>query len=828
MPEKTFFADLILPLALPELFTYRVPREMAGSIKKGQRAVVPFGRGNRLYSGIVNEIHERVPQYQPKYIEGLLDDEPVVNDFQFKLWDWIKDYYLCTPGEVMNAALPGALKLASETRVVLNPGYNGRGDELDNNEFLVAEALETQNVLSLNEVSELLQKKNIHPFIKSLIEKGVILIEEELKEKYKPKKESFVRLGPAAAAEEKLQTLFDELEKAPRQLEILMTYIQLAQPFSSQIKSVKKSKLLKKANASSGSLKSLEEKNVLITFKEETGRLKKFSDKTRETKKLNEDQKAALKEVKSAFSENKVVLLHGVTSSGKTEVYIKLIEEAVSCGEQVLYLLPEIAITTQIIERLRVFFGNKVGVYHSRYSDNERVEVWNKVLKNGEKDSKEDYQIIIGARSAMFLPYNNLGLVIVDEEHENTYKQFDPAPRYHARDTSIVLSSFHGADVLLGSATPSVESYFNAKEGKYALVEMKKRFGNVMMPEIFCADVKEEMRKKKMKSHFSSMLVKKIEDVLENKEQIILFQNRRGFSPYLICETCGSVPQCKNCDVSLTYHKKIQLLKCHYCGYSLNIPDLCTHCGSSEVRLKGFGTEKIEEELNLFFPESKVARMDLDTTRAKNAYHRMISDFEDGNIDILVGTQMVTKGLDFDHVALVGILNADNMLNFPDFRAFERSYQLMAQVSGRAGRKKKRGKVIIQTYNPDHTIIEKVIDNDYVGMFKDEIIERRNFHYPPFQRLISLTLKHKKTDVLNRGADELADGLKRQFGKRVLGPEYPSVARVRNYYQKKILIKIERESSLNKAKQLLMKSINRFKARSKSKSVRVVIDVDPL
>ncbi|NQX99350.1 MAG: primosomal protein N', partial [Flavobacteriales bacterium] len=584
----------------------------------------------------------------------------------------------------------------------------------------------------------------------------------------------YVRLTEFADKEKNLEQIFNDIGRAKKQLDTLMMFIKLNERYGNEPKEVKKLELQKVANVSASIITQLVKKNIFEIYEIAVDRIGNYKNERIKDKTLNEHQIKALAEIKTQFKEKDVILLHGVTSSGKTEIYIKLIQEAIEKGKQVLYLLPEIALTTQLITRLQKVFGDIIGVYHSKFNENERVEVWNKVL-DFEATKSSKFQIVMGARSAMFLPFSNLGLIIIDEEHENSFKQYNPAPRYNARDTSIVLANIHKAKVLMGSATPAVETYWNAKEGKYGLVEITKRHGGVQMPEILCADIKEATRKKKMKSHFSPLLMELMEEAFKNKEQIILFQNRRGYAPFMICEECGHVPECNNCDVSLTYHKHNNVLKCHYCGSSKKTPTVCAACGSAKNTLKGFGTEQIEEELAIYFPKIKIARMDADTTRAKNAYHRLITDFEDHNIDVLVGTQMVTKGLDFDNVSLVGILNADNMLNFPDFRAFERSYQLMSQVSGRAGRKKKRGKVLIQTYDPYHTIIRQVIEHDYLGMYKDEISQRKKFKYPPFQRLIHFTMKHRDRNKLNEGAREFVGALKIKFGERVLGPDFPVI-----------------------------------------------------
>lgn len=818
---KTYFVDVILPLALPNTFTYRVPRELSSSITVGTRVTVQFGK-SKLYSAIIRSIHETAPaHYEAKYIHNVLDEEPIVNEKQFELWEWMADYYMCTIGEVMAAALPNGLKLSSETRVILRENSEVDYHQLTDREFLITEALEVNNVLSLKEMSEILGLKEVYPIVKSLLAKEVIVVEEELKARFKPKMAKYIELAQNHQSEEALYKLFDELAKAKKQLALLMKYIELSQYFSGKVLPVKSSALKKSANASAASLKSLVEKAIFVETEVEVGRLA-VDDEVNENASLSDIQQEAFESINEQMQKHTVTLLHGVTGSGKTEIYIQLIHQALDQGKQVLYLLPEIALTTQIITRLKKFFGDRVGVYHSRFNENERVEVWNNLVK------KENHQVILGARSAMFLPFSDLGLIIVDEEHETTFKQFDPAPRYNARDASVVLAQLHQAKVVLGSATPSVETYYNATKGKYGWVELLQRFGGNHMPEVFVADLKEDTKKKKMRNHFSEMLFLAVEEALENKEQVILFQNRRGFSPFIQCETCGWVPYCKRCDVAMNYHKYSNQLKCHYCGYEKSLPKTCDACGAATVKLKGFGTEKIEEDIELLFPKAKVARMDLDTTRSKNAYQQIISDFEDRNIDILVGTQMVTKGLDFDNVSLVGILNADQMLNFQDFRAFERSYQLMSQVSGRAGRRETRGKVIIQSFQPYHPIIRQVIDHDYQGMFKGQVLERRNFKYPPFYRLVELSVRHRDKSLTEEAAKHLAKLLRNGFKDRVLGPEFPPVARIRNRYYMNILLKIERTISLKQAKKRLNDTLIDFRQHPEFKKTQVVINVDPV
>jgi primosomal protein N' (replication factor Y) (superfamily II helicase) len=835
MDRLTLFADVILPLPLPGTFTYRVPFELNDSVGVWRRAVVQFGK-KKIYTAIIVNIHEIPPKnYQVKYILSLLDEKPVMNELQYSFWQWIAGYYMCESGEVMNAALPSALKLASETRIILNPDFDRNTDILNEKEYLIAEALDVREKLTLTEVESIIEQKKVIPVIKGLIEKNVVILEEELEQRVKPKTEVYLGLNDEYRSDQKLKELFDQLEKrAFKQVEVMMAWISLAEFGQGKEKKVSRMDLLGKVKSGAQPLSSLIEKGVLEIQKEVVSRLDAFTATDNpDSIVFSEHQQKAIDAIKAAGSASEVVLLHGITSSGKTEIYIKLIHETLLLGKQVLYLLPEIALTTQIISRLRKYFGDKVGVYHSRYNEQERVEIWNKVQKrsNGAQNDSpvsQKYQVVIGPRSAVFLPFSDLGLIIVDEEHDPSYKQYDPAPRYHARDAAIYLAHLHKAKVLLGTATPSIESYFNAQSGKYALVDLDRRFGEMQLPEIFIADLKNEVRFKTMKSHFSSVLLDHVNEALRNKEQIILFQNRRGYSLRLLCDTCGWIPECKNCDVSLIYHKHNNQLRCHYCGYSRRVPERCDACGSAHLQMKGFGTEKIEDELAILYPDLKLKRMDLDTTRSKFAYQNIISDFENRRIDILVGTQMVTKGLDFDNVSVVGIMNADGLISFPDFRSYERSFQLMAQVSGRAGRKTKRGRVVIQTYNPQHAVIKDVINNDYLSMYRSQILERRNFKYPPFYRLINLILKHKDPRVLNDGARELAVLLRNDFQKQVLGPEYPLVSRIKNLYIKHIMIKLERDTTLEGKKKRIRDMLDTFRGNAVYKSIRIQLDVDPV
>lgn len=824
--HKTYFVDLILPLSLPKTFTYRVPRDWNELVRVGQRVIVQFGQGRKQYSALIKKIHEQAPaKYQAKYLLSIVDEYPIVSEQQLEFWDWLAEYYMANVGEVMSAALPAGLRLASESKIVLHPEYQAVVNDLSDEEFLLIEALELRQLLKIEEISDILDVKHVQPKLRKMIEKKAIMVEEEIKLRFKPKMVDYVRLSEQYRSEANLQKAFDQLERAQRQLEVLMNYLQMSNHFTPKPQEVKKLDLQKQSNVSSSLFNELVKKDILEVYAVEAGRLH-TEEASKKAKALSTYQQKAYEEVKQGFDQDKTVLLHGVTSSGKTEIYIKLIQEAIDQKKQVLYLLPEIALTTQIVQRLQLIFGEKIGVYHSRFNENERVEVWNAVNKFN-PDHYEDFQIILGARSAMFLPFQDLGLVIIDEEHEATFKQYDPAPRYQARDSAIYLANMQNAKVLLGSATPSIESFHHAQEGKYHYVNLSKRFGDIQLPEILIADIAQATKRKQMKSHFSPELLKMMEESLEDKKQIILFQNRRGYSPVMTCETCGHSPQCINCDISLTYHKYKKQLNCHYCGYHIPLPSTCPACGDTNLRVKGFGTEKIEEELAIYLPEAKIQRMDLDTTRAKQAYHQIITAFQEGEVDILVGTQMVTKGLDFENVALVGVLNADNLLHFPDFRSFERAYQLMSQVSGRAGRKGKRGRVLIQTYNPEHQIIRQLIDHDYEGMFRNEIIDRRNFRYPPFYRMITLTLRHRDQAKVGKAAAYLADQMKGAFVERVLGPEAPMVERVRTYYLQQIVLKLEKGLHLKKSKSVLKDILNDFQARDEFKSIRLGIDVDP-
>lgn len=820
------YADVILPLALPELFTYAVPENLRDGIRRGQRVVVQFGR-HRVYAAIVFNLHNQPPaNYTTKEILSVIDDQPIVNNEQFRLWQWISDYYLALPGEVMSAALPSALRLQSESVIVPNEEFDGDASALTDREYLIYEALQLKPELTISDISKILSIKFVMPVLRNLVKKKVVLVLETLDDKYKPRFVEMVSLHPDMGNDDKaVEEVIAAIEKkAPKQVDLLLAFYQHTRELGQT--DVVKSYLLKKAHVASSVLAALEKKKVLQVTSVQADRLPVYNGDVVPPKSLSPDQEQALTDIRQAFDNKKVTLLHGVTSSGKTELYIHLIEDKLRENKQVLYLLPEIALTTQIIRRLQRHFGNKLLVYHSRFNENERVEVWNKILDDNLSDSSA--RIVIGARSSVFLPFSKLGLVIVDEEHDHSYKQDDPSPRYNGRDVAVVLANQQDADVLLGSATPCLESYFNALSGKYALVNLNKRHAGLEMPEVELVDLKRAVKRKEMNGNFSARLIERITEVLANGYQVILFQNRRGFAPFLECNACSWVPTCLNCDVSLTYHKVKNELRCHYCGYVAAIPIKCGTCGEHDIRMRGFGTERIEEDLKILLPEAKIGRLDHDTTRSKMGYQRILGEFEEGNIDILVGTQMVTKGLDFDRVNLVGILNADSMLHFPDFRSYERGFQLMSQVSGRAGRKNQTGSVLLQTYVPGNWVLQHVIRHDFKGFYEKELVERYKFGFPPYTRLIELRLKHKDPYKIDKSADALTKELKKTFGKRILGPTIPTVMRIRNYYLRTVLIKLEKTLSVADVKRKLTKSINDFKKIPDHHQLIVQIDVDPV
>jgi primosomal protein N' (replication factor Y) (superfamily II helicase) len=752
--KENLFADIILPLAVRGRFSYRIPEELIGAARPGVRVTIQFG-GNRIYTGIISDVHNRPPDTKNiKPLISVIDETPLISGIQLKFWSWIADYYLCTVGEVMKAALPSEIGL--------------------NN--------------------------------------------------YKPRLETYIELS-SQFSDAELNKILDRLEKAPKQQEMLAAWIRLSgYSESSETKALKKSVLLSETRSSSGIIDALVLKGFLLEVSHEVTRLDVSGDNREPVKVLSEAQAVAYRKVRALFTGKDIVLMHGVTSSGKTELYIHLIEEQLKAGKQVLYMLPEIALTTQIIERLKKHFGAVTGVYHSRFSEPEKAEIWRKV---SDENPHSGYRLILGVRSSLFLPFSKLGLIIVDEEHDGSYKQQDPAPRYHARDSAIMLAALHNAKTILGSASPSIESYNNAVNGKYGLVELKERFGNIRLPDIILANTRDAYRKKLMVSHFTPELLYAIDEALGNEEQVILFQNRRGFSPYIECSECGWIPVCVQCAVNLTYHKGIGRLVCHYCGYSTGMPGKCGSCSSTGMVTKGFGTEKIEDEIKIVFPAARVERMDQDTTRKKNSFNKIIKAFENRKIDILIGTQMISKGLDFENLTVVGVLNADNLLNYPDFRAHERSFQLMEQVSGRAGRRQKQGKVVIQTSDPANKIIRMVLRHDYQSLFRLQKEERMTFNYPPFCRMVKINIKHKERSLLNLYADLLGHELKEIFGKRILGPESPVISQVQSWYIKTILIKIEREKPPSRAKQLIAEAIEKISREKGAGGLRIAVDVDP-
>lgn len=811
------FAEVIIPFSLPRTYTYRIPREQEPAAAPGMRVSVQFG-SRKVVAGIIQSLHHTPPAgYQAKYILSLIDEAPLVTQVQLKFWEWISAYYMAAIGEVMNASLPAALKLESETKICLNPDFDIEGTELDDREYLIIEALQIKHELSIGDISEILQLKNTLGILKSLVVKEAIVMQENLEEKYKQKTQTCIRINPIYEDEVAMHSLFNTLEKHEKRLSVVMAIISL----KNQNTPISKKQVLAKSGASDAVLKTLEKKGIIEIYQVQVDRLAMEQLPTDQFE-LNPDQEEALGQIHAHWENLDTVLLKGVTSSGKTHVYVKLIEEQLKLGKQVLFLLPEIALTSQMVQRIRKYFGSSCQAFHSRFSDQERVEIWNKVLD-------KRIQLIIGARSALFLPYRDLGLVIVDEEHETSYKQQDPSPRYNARECALYLAKLHHAKSLLGSATPSFESYSNALAGRFGLVRMEKRFGDLPQPELLIADLAEENRTKQLVgNYFSSVLHQGIQACLEAGEQVILFQNRRGYAPVIECESCRWVPKCENCDISLTYHKYNDSLKCHYCGYQQKLPESCHACGSTFLNLKGFGTEKIEDELSLLFPQARILRLDLDSARSKNGHEQILNDFGEGKADILVGTQMIGKGLDFEKVSLVGIINADQLLYFPDFRAHERSYQLISQVAGRAGRKHKQGRVIIQTNSPNHPVIMHILDQSYEALYESECLERENFHYPPYFRIIRISVRHKDVRMAQEAAWRLRSRLEKTFGENILGPESPHVSKIRNYYIRELIIKIHRNNaSLQQYKNFIRQQMQQVMEHPDFKRVIFAVDVDP-
>ena len=810
----TAFAEVLLPLALPQTYTYAVPSALMEKIQPGCRVEVVLK--NKRYAGIIKTTFYTPPSFPTKEILNVLDDDPVVYPQELLLWSWVSSYYMCSEGEVMAAALPAHFKLSSETILLLNEEYGDDLTGLSNEEYLVAEALLIKKQLNITEVQQLLDIPHVIPVIKKLIDKKVCVVWEELSERYKIKKENFIMLNPQYAQEEALSGLLNSWTKTPKQMELLLSYLHVNKTAGE----VTQTELLKKSGASAAQLKGLIDKKILFAEKRSVDRIKAMPKAMEVAFELSPAQQTALQQVRDSFNNKSVCLLHGVTSSGKTQLYIKLIEEYYKSGQQILYLLPEIALTAQMIRRLQFHFGGNIAIYHSKFNNNERVELWNKIRT-------AEIRIVLGARSALFLPFKNLGLILVDEEHDPSFKQQDPAPRYNARDTAIYYARLFNAKVLLGSATPSIETYYNAKNGKYGLVELNERFWGIQLPTIEIINTRQVVQKGKVM--LSPQLKEAIETTVASGMQVILFQNRRGYSPYLICGTCGYLPQCKNCDVTLTLHKYSNKLHCHYCGTTYPKIVACPACGSVNWLEKNFGTEKIEEMIEDEFPKLKVARMDVDSVKGKTAHDSLIKLFEQQRIDVLVGTQMVVKGLDFEKVNLVGILDADGLLSFADFRVNERGFQLMEQVSGRAGRKHGQGKVLIQATQIDHPVLQFVKEHDYKKLYDFEVANRKQFFYPPFSRIIELTLKHKFKEVVDEAANRLASALQKDLSNFVVGPAAPVVARVRNQYLMELLIKLPLDiKKIQQYKKIIRNQFNILLAEKQFKSVVMIADVDAI
>lgn len=826
-PEEgeSLYADIALPVPIPRLFTYRVPAEISEVICPGVRVIVQFGK-KKVVTGIVEKLHHNPPEvYVAKPILELLDTDPMVTERQMATMRWLSKYYMCTLGEVVNAALPSGLKLSSESRIQLHPDHDWKESEypFDDRELIILNALENKDSLTYREAADLMVLKSAYRYIKSLVQKEVIIIYEEVREKYKPKRVKKIRLSARLVKDEDaLEALFGRLEKRPKQTDILLKYLQEVPIYQEPEKNeagIAKN-LISKAGLSTASLSTLIKNEIFEEFEEIISRFSEL-DQVTKTIELSPAQEQAQLETLEHFEDKNTVLLHGVTGSGKTEMYISLIQAALENGDQVLYLLPEIALTAQIVNRLKAIFGDKLGVYHSKFSDNERVEVWQGLL-----DGR--FNFIVGVRSAIFLPFEDLGLIIVDEEHENSYKQYEPAPRYNARDVALYLAHIHEAKTILGSATPSIESFANARSGKYGLVTLSERYGGAQMPELVTADVRTERKRKTIVGNFSSVLIEALEQALEKQEQAIIFQNRRGYSNYVTCEDCGFIPECPHCAVSLTYHQYKNQLNCHYCGHKEPVPVVCPACGSTRVRTVGMGTEKIEEDLKLIFPDARIQRMDLETTRTKYAYQNIIHEFEKGNIDILVGTQMISKGLDFDKVSVVGVFDTDRMIHFPDFRSLERTYQLVTQVSGRAGRRDVPGKVILQTGDPDQGIIRLILDQDYETFYEMEMREREKFNYPPFARMIKVLTRSKDRQLTAEASNKMATILRSDLGQsRVLGPQEPIINKIRDKYLMDIFLKVERKYKVEAVKTIIQKAYLELLQKKEYSSVEFIYDVDP-
>jgi len=816
------FAEIILPLPIDGTFTYSIPEELVPIVTVGMRVVVIFGK-SRMYTGIVHYLHLIPPDVKEvKPIFSVLDDAPIVVRPQLAFWKWISSYYLANVGEVYVAAVPSGLRLENETSVMRNPYFESNAS-FSPRELRVFNLLSEGKSLSIDEIVKRTESKRAVMWVKSLLEKEAVILSQSMTDAYRPRTVSMVQPAFDEHNEEQMQSIFERLKRSEKQLSLFMTYLEMSQLLSrSETRTVSKKALLEKSGVSAAILNTLIEKKIFKICNQQVSRLTRVFVQQKEPAILNEFQETAYRSMLEQWKTKQVVLLHGVTSSGKTEIYIHAIKEMLQLGRQVLYLVPEIALTTQLMQRLERVFGDKLGIYHSKYNDSERVEVWKNLL------GKDGFQIILGVRSSIFLPFHDLGLVIVDEEHETSYKQQDVAPRYHARDAAIMLAHLHGAKVVLGSATPAVESYQHALSGKYGFVELKQRYEGIEMPRIETVDLKEAYHKKTIVGHFSDVLVEAIKTALSRNEQVILFHNRRGYAPYVECSQCGYVPKCKHCDVTLTYHKQQNKLMCHYCGFSQSLPDRCPSCGTPTLKIKGLGTEKIEDEVSMLFPKAKTGRLDLDSVTSRKGFERIIAAFEQHEIDILIGTQMVAKGLDFPNVTLVGMLNADTLLHFADFRAHERAFQMMVQVSGRSGRKGKQGNVLIQTMDTTHPIVQYVIAYDYLSMFRSQMKERYDFHYPPYYRLIVITLRHKDENLVQRAAIRLAEQLRGLLGDRLLGPEIPPIGRLYMWHLRTMLLKIESNGSSSAAKKILKEAVATLRSDKPFQAIQVSFDVDPM
>lgn len=820
---EPLFVNVVLPLKLDGTFTYAVPKEWSLQAEVGKRVVVQFGK-KKIYTAIIVAVHRDRPAYETKPIISVLDDKPIVTAHQLLLWEWISRYYLCSIGEVMKAALPSGLKLESES--VIFPGLLiDKYETTSDDEYKILSYLKEKGSALIGDIQSQLDKKNVQHLLNKLLKNQCIQIEESLADRYLPKKVEYIDLALVIESEEHLNAIFKQLSKAPKQSDVLLAFFALNESRYDKTVPIKKEDLNKTAKDDGSALKRLIEKGVLKSLYFEESRVFTIMRELKLEKfPLTPTQEEAKNSIQKQFEEKNVVLLHGVTSSGKTEVYIHLIEEYIQKGQQVLYLLPEIALTSQMVNRLRKALGNRVAVYHSQYSDNERAELYLHMAM-----ADEPVSVILGVRSSVFLPFRNLGLIIVDEEHESTYKQQNPEPHFNARDTAIMLALKYNAKVILGSATPSVESYFNAQIGKYGFVELIQRFNETPLPDIQVVDLKDERKKKAVRQHYySDILIKTLSETVKRGKQAIIFQNRRGYSPYLECDACGWIPGCVHCDVKLTYHKAFNKLVCHYCGYSIPIPTHCHECKLPAMQIRGLGTERIEDELAIFIPELRIARMDLDTTRTKNKIEKLFESIEQKEIDVLVGTQMVTKGLDFENVEFIGILDADTMLNYPDFRSNERSFQLFTQVAGRAGRRNTKGFVMIQTAQPNHPVLQYLLKNDYKGFIKWQLSEREKFKYPPFVRIIKLELKHKDSAQVKNAAQMLAQKLRSIDKIEVLGPQTPFISKIKDRYIIELWIKLTRSNDALKQRDWVYVAIQQFFSLPENKNLRWSADVDPL